>query len=38
VSISSADTPSLTVDLDPLLNWNVVLLPHFIAAFTPRLP
>jgi len=38
VSISSADHPSLTVDLDPLLNWNVVLLPHFIAAFTPRLP
>jgi hypothetical protein len=38
VSISSADTLSLKVDLDPLLNWNVVLVPHFIAAFTPRLP
>lgn len=36
VTISSADAPERTVDLDPLLSWNVVLLPHFIAALTPR--
>jgi hypothetical protein len=37
-SLSSAANPARTVDLDPLLNWNVVLLPHLIAALTPRLP
>ena len=36
VKISSAEFPARTVQLDPLLNWNVVLLPHFIAALTPR--
>jgi hypothetical protein len=36
VTLSSADTPDRTVELDPLLNWNVVLIPHFIAALTPR--
>ncbi len=36
VTISSTDAPSRTVELDPLLNWNVVLIPHFLAALTPR--
>ncbi len=36
VVVTTAEDPARTVELDPLLNWNVVLLPHFIAALTPR--
>jgi len=38
VSITSAEDPARTILLDPLLSWNVVLLPYFIAALSPRLP
>ena len=38
VILASADQPDLTVELDPRSSWNVVLLPHFVAALTPRLP
>lgn len=34
VILTSENQPSPTVELDPQSSWNVVLLPHFVAALT----
>lgn len=36
VILASADQPTLSVELDPRTSWNVVLLPLFVSALTPR--
>lgn len=35
VILASKNQPATTVELDPQSSWNVVLLPHFVAALTP---